>query len=279
MASTTAGVVDSFTEDETTEEDVGGYYYDIAFILESLTSRAFRIVGLFGVVMAGTFVYLYRGGIGEIREAFLGRMPPGQAAQVDIVTLHPVEALIFSIKFATLLGAVATLPLILYYVWPRLKERGLVGGDRRVLGIWAVTLLVGLVGGSAVGFFVVAPAIISYLARDAVEASMIISYRINNFGWLVVFTTVGIGLLVEVPVTMLLFHRGGLVTFDTMFGRWREVVMGIVIVAALVTPSSLLTMVVFSIPVAAAYMIGLAFLWVYTLGGRRTPRREGEAAD
>ena len=279
MASTTAGVVDSFTEDETTEEDVGGYYYDIAFILESLTSRAFRIVGLFGVVMAGTFVYLYRGGIGEIREAFLGRMPPGQAAQVDIVTLHPVEALIFSIKFATLLGAVATLPLILYYVWPRLKERGLVGGDRRVLGIWAVTLLVGLVGGSAVGFFVVAPAIISYLARDAVEASMIISYRINNFGWLVVFTTVGIGLLAEVPVTMLLFHRGGLVTFDTMFGRWREVVMGIVIVAALVTPSSLLTMVVFSIPVAAAYMIGLAFLWVYTLGGRRTPRREGEAAD
>ena len=279
MASTTAGVVDSFTEDETTEEDVGGYYYDIAFILESLTSRAFRIVGLFGVVMAGTFVYLYRGGIGEIREAFLGRMPPGQAAQVDIVTLHPVEALIFSIKFATLLGAVATLPLILYYVWPRLKERGLVGGDRRVLGIWAVTLLVGLVGGSAVGFFVVAPAIISYLARDAVEASMIISYRINNFGWLVVFTTVGIGLLVEVPVTMLLFHRGGLVTFDTMLGRWREVVMGIVIVAALVTPSSLLTMVVFSIPVAAAYMIGLAFLWVYTLGGRRTPRREGEAAD
>ena len=64
-----------------------------------------------------------------------------------------------------------------------------------------------------------------------------------------------------------------------MFDRWREVVMGIVIVAALVTPSSLLTMVVFSIPVAAAYMIGLAFLWVYTLGGRRTPRREGEAAD
>jgi len=279
MASTTTGVVDSFTEGETTEEDIGGYYYDIAFILESLTSRAFRIVGLFGVVMAASFLFLYRGGIGMIREEFLGQMPTQQADLVEIVALHPVEALIFAIKFSTLLGAVATLPLILYYVWPRLKERGLVGGDRRVLVVWGGTLLVGLVGGSLLGFFVVAPAIISYLAQDAVEAHMIINYRINNIGWLVVFTTVGIGLLVEIPVTMLLFHRGGLVTFTTMFDRWRSVVMAIVVTAALVTPSSLLTMLVFALPIALAYLIGLAMLWVYTLGGRRTPRREGETAD
>jgi sec-independent protein translocase protein TatC len=279
MASTTTGVVDSFTDEETTEEDIGGYYYDIAFILESLTSRAFRIVGLFGVVMAASFIFLYRGGIGMIREEFLSQMPAEQAGLVEIVALHPVEALIFAIKFSTLLGAVTTLPLILYYVWPRLKERGLVGGDRRVLAVWGGTLLVGIVGGSLLGFFVVAPAIISYLAQDAVEAHMIINYRINNIGWLVVFTTVGIGLLVEIPVTMLLFHRGGLVTFTTMFDRWRTVVMAIVVTAALVTPSSLLTMLVFALPIAIAYLVGLALLWVYTLGGRRTPRRERKAAD
>ncbi|WP_135364855.1 twin-arginine translocase subunit TatC [Halosimplex halophilum] len=279
LTSTTAGVVDSFTEEETTEDDIGGYYYDIAFILESLTSRAFRIVGLFGIVMAATFVFLYQGGIGRLRQIFFGRMPEGQIAQADIVTLHPAEALIFEIKFATLLGLVATLPLILYYAWPRLKERGLVGGDRRLLGLWAVTLLVGIVGGSVVGFLYVAPAIISWLAADAIESSMVIYYRINNFGWLVVLTTVGFGLLVEVPVTMFLFHRGGLVSFQTMFDRWRTVVMAIVVFAAFITPSSLLTMLVFAIPVAVAYMVGLGLLWVYTLGGRRTPSREGEAAD
>jgi len=143
FTSTTAGVVDSFTEEETTEDDIGGYYYDIAFILESLTSRAFRIGGLFMAVMALTFVYLYRGGIDDIRRAFVSQMPPGQQDLVRIVTLHPVEALIFEIKVATLLGLVATLPLLLYYAWPRLKERGLVGGDRRVLLVWGVTLEVG----------------------------------------------------------------------------------------------------------------------------------------
>ena len=279
LTSTTAGVVDSFTEEETTEDDIGGYYYDIAFILESLTSRAFRIVGLFGVVMAATFVFLYQGGMGTLRQIFFGRMPEGQIGQPDIVTLHPAEALIFEIKFATLLGLVATLPLILYYIWPRLKERGLVGGDRRLLGAWAVTLLVGIVGGSVVGFLYVAPAIISWLAADAIESSMVIYYRINNFGWLVVLTTVGFGLLVEVPVTMFLFHRGNLISFQTMFDRWRTVVMAIVVFAAFITPSSLLTMLVLALPVAFAYLVGLAILWVYTLGGRRTPAREGEAAD
>ncbi|QLH80600.1 twin-arginine translocase subunit TatC [Halosimplex pelagicum] len=279
LTSTTAGVVDSFTEEETTEDDIGGYYYDIAFILESLTSRAFRIVGLFGVVMAATFVFLYQGGIGTLQEAFFSRMPESQEVQANIVTLHPAEALIFEIKFATLLGLVATFPLILYYAWPRLKERGLVGGDRRVLGAWAVTLIVGIIGGSIVGFLYVAPAIISWLAADAIESSMVIYYRINKFGWLVVLTTVGFGLLVEVPVTMFLFHRGNLISFQTMFDRWRTVVMAIVVVAAFITPSSLLTMLVFAIPVAVAYMIGLGLLWLYTLGGRRTPSREGEAAD
>jgi sec-independent protein translocase protein TatC len=281
VTSTTAGVVDAFTEEETTEEDIGGYYYDIAFVLESLMSRTFRIVGVFMAVMAATFFYLYRGGIGDIREAFLSRMPESQVPDVQVVTLHPVEALIFEIKVSTLLGLVATLPVFLYYAWPALKERGLVGGDRRVLLVWGLTLFGGLIGGSILGFVVVAPAIISWLAADGIQASMVIYYRINNFGWLVIFTTVGIGLLAEVPVTMLLFERGGLLSFHTMFDHWRTVVMGIVVTAAFLTPSSLLTMLVLAIPVIVAYLLGLAVLWVVTLGGRRArvPESESEPAD
>ncbi|PSP17113.1 preprotein translocase subunit TatC, partial [Halobacteriales archaeon QH_10_67_13] len=59
LAETTAGIVDPFTEEETTEDDIGGYYYDIAFILDSLTSKAFWVVGVFMLVLAGTFTFLY----------------------------------------------------------------------------------------------------------------------------------------------------------------------------------------------------------------------------
>ncbi|MFT4880691.1 MAG: sec-independent protein translocase protein TatC, partial [Salinirussus sp.] len=53
ITSTAAGMADAFTEEETTEEDIGGYYYDIRFILDSLTSKAIWIVALFMTVLGG----------------------------------------------------------------------------------------------------------------------------------------------------------------------------------------------------------------------------------
>jgi len=280
LTRTGAGMVDAFTEDETTEEDIGGYAYDIAFVLDSLTSKTFRIAGLFALVLASTFVFLYRGGIGEIKRDFLARLPAGVTPdQVGIVALHPVEALIFEIKVATIIAGVATLPLVLYYAWPALKQRGFASGNRNVLVAWAGAMFAGLVVGSFVGYAFVAPTLISYLVADAVTAGMIIAYRINNFGWLIFFTTVGVGLLADVPVTMVLFHRGGLVGYGTMRRRWREITLAVFAVAAIASPRGVFTMFLFGIPIMLSYGLGLTILWVYTLGGRRTVRGARSQAD
>jgi len=265
---TAAGMLNAFTEEETTEDDIGGYYYDIAFILESLTSKAFRLVAVFMAVLAVSFAWLYRGGIRKVKDTFFARMPGSLQQSVDIVTLHPVEALIFMIKFSTLLAIVATLPLLLYYAWPALKERGLVRGDPRVMLVWGVTLLAGIAGGSLLGFFYIAPGIISWLATDALGANMVIAYRINNFGWLVIYTTVGIGLLAEIPVSMLLFHFGGIVSVQRMRAYWRHVVVGIFVFSGLFSPRGVFTMLLIALPAAFAYAVGLALLWVLTVGGR-----------
>jgi len=280
VTSTAAGMADAFTEEETTEDDIGGYYYDIRFILDSLTSKAIWIVAVFMAVLGGSFIYLYSGGIGDIRDAFLSSMPPGLAEEVSIVTLHPVEALIFEVKFSALLAAVAVLPLVLYFAWPAIEQRGITTGDRSILGVWGGTVILTLVGGTLVGFFYIAPAIIGFLATDALTSAMVIAYRINNFGWLVIFTTVGIGLLVEIPVTMLLFHRGGIVSYTTMRRYWRVAVLAFFAVAGLVSPKGVFTMLVLAIPASFAFGAGLGLLWLYTrIAGTRTPKAKGEAAD
>lgn len=275
---TTAGMVNAFTDDETTEEDIGGWYYDFAFILDSLTSKMFRLVVVFILVMVSVFTFLYTGGIGRVRADFLSRLPPEVVQPEDmVVALHPVEVLVFEVKISTLLGAVAVLPLVLYYAWPAAKERGLVSGDRDVFFTWGIAMLVGLAVGTFVGYTFVAPTIISYLVYDAMQADMIISYRIKNFFWLIFLTTAGVGLLANIPMTMFLFQRGGIATFRTMRDRWREVSIAVFAVSAFLTPSNLYTMFLIAIPVIAAYGLGLALLWFATLGGRRERPPQADA--
>jgi len=271
VTSTTAGVMNAFTEEETTEDDIGGYYHDIAFILDSLTSKAIWFVGTFMAISGAAFVFLYSGGIGDIRNTFVSNLPPSMRADVTFVNLHPVEHLIFIVKFSAILGAVAVLPLIVYFAWPALKERGFVGGQRGVLGIWSGTVIASMIGGSLVGFTYVAPTVISWLAFDVLQSGMIISYRVAKFGWLVLALTVGIGLLFEIPVTMLLFHRGNIITFQSVQDRWRTVTLGVFVAGALFSPKGIFTMFLVSIPVTIAFLVGLGVLWLYTLGGRRAP--------
>ncbi|PSQ16111.1 translocase [Halobacteriales archaeon QS_8_69_26] len=293
VTSTAAGVADAFTEDETTEEDIGGYYYDVAFVAESLTSKAFRIVGVFMLTMGLSFWWLYQGGLGQIKASFFSRIDPAvleAAAQGSdpspsaanyIIALHPVEQLIFEVKVSVIIGAMFAVPMTLYYAYPALKERGLtVGGDRRVFLVWGGSLLGAAGLGLGLGFFYVAPNIISFLVEDALAAGpngMIISYRLNAFFWLVIFTTAGVGVLADIPVSMILFHYGGLISFQTMYDRWRVVVVTIFALAGYFLPGGVLTMLIVSVPVALAYWVGLALLWLLTFPGRLGGGGGGEA--
>jgi sec-independent protein translocase protein TatC len=261
--------LDEFTDGETDEDDIGGYYADVTFILDSLSSRAFRIAAVFGIVLAATFGWLYTGGIGRVFEQFLSQLPSQVTPDdINVVALHPMEALIFEVKFSTLVAAAVTLPIVAYYAWPALRERGFVRGNRNVIFGWVAALVVGLFGGFVLGYTTVAPTVISYLVADGVRANMIIAYRITNFFWLIFFTTAGIGLLADVPVLMLLLNTAG-VSYRSMRNRWREVTVGIMGFAAVATPADVTPMFLVTIPLMVAYGVGIAVLFVVTLGGRR----------
>jgi sec-independent protein translocase protein TatC len=252
------------------DDDFEGYYTDLRFILDSITSRSFRLVGVFMIALAGTFGWLYTGGIKRVYDDFLARLPAQVRPEevLNVVALHPMEALVFEVKLSTIIAALATLPLVAYYAWPALRDRNLVRHRRRAVFGWTGALTAGLLGGFVLGYTTIAPSIISWVVNDAVVADMVVAYRITNFFWLIFFTTAGIGLLADVPILMILLNTAG-VGYGSMRGRWREVTVAVLAFAALFTPADVLTMFLVTIPLMAAYAIGLGFLFVVTLGGRR----------
>jgi sec-independent protein translocase protein TatC len=266
----TGTFLEELTEGERDEDDVGGYYDEVTFVLDSVTSKSFRIAAVFGITLALVFAWLYTGGIGDVFDQFLSQLPAAVTPDenITVVALHPMEALIFEVKFSTLIAAMVTLPVVAYYAWPALRERNIVRHRRRAVFGWAGALTAGLLGGFALGYGYVAPTIISFLVADAVQSNMIIAYRITNFFWLIFFTTAGIGILADIPVLMVLLNTAG-VSYRSMRARWREVTVGILTFAALFTPADIFTMFLVTIPLMTAYGFGLGVLYVITLGGRR----------
>ena len=262
--------LEEFTDGERDTDDIGGYYTDIKFIFDSLRSRSFRLVMTFLVGMVGTFMWFYLGGLGAVRENFLSRMPEQlvDEATLTIITLHPVEAVLFIVKVSVLVGALAVLPMAAYYAWPALRQLGFVRGNQNVVFLWTGSLTAGLLGGLAFGYFYVAPGVISYLVADATAADMLITYRVNDFFWLIIFTTAGIGLLADIPVLMILLNKSG-VPYAALRNRWREVTMALLMFAAVLTPADIMTMFLVTIPLMAAYGVGLFVLFFITAGGRR----------
>jgi len=274
FSDTAGGMLGAFADEDRDEDEIGGYMYDIGFILDSMRSRMFLIVAVFIGVFTATFAYLYTVGIKQIMDVFISQVPnealaPGQRATdaTDvIIALHPVEVLIFIVKFSGVVSILVTTPVVLYYAWPALQQRGLApgSGDRRAFLMWGYVLLMGTLTGAIVGFFGVAPTVLSYLVTDAVESGMVVSYRIKSLLWIVFFMTIGFGFFLNIPVGMLLLHLSDLVYFESMRTYWRHFVLVTFVLAALITPGGILTMLVFAIPVALAYLIGLVLLWLLT---------------
>ena len=258
------------TDGEQDTDDIGGYYKDIAFVAGSLRSKSFRLVATFMLVMVATFIWFYIGGLGAVRANFLSRLPTELAGEtaLEIITLHPVEALLFIVKVSVLAGAVAVVPVVAYYAWPALRELGVVRGRQAVVFLWVGSLTTGLLGGLALGYFYIAPATISYLVADMQAYNILPTFRVRDFFWLILFTTVGIGLLADVPIVMLLLNRAG-ITYRAMRTRWREVTIGMLTIGAVFSPADIVTMFLVTVPLMAAYGVGLLVLFLVTAGGRR----------
>jgi len=250
------------------EDDIGGYYTDLKFIFDSLRSRSFRLVAVFASVMAAAFTWLYLGGLATVRNDLEQRVPAEIEGGINIITLHPVEALIFMVKFSILLGIVAVFPVVLYYAWPALRERGFVAGRLSQVYLWTGALFGGLIGGFALGYAYIAPGLIGWLVTDARLADMIITYQVSDFLWLVVYTTIGIGFLADIPILMLLLNNAG-VPYDVFRSRWREVTVGIMLFAAVFNPADVIKMFLATLPLMAAYGVGIGLLFLVTFGGRR----------
>lgn len=144
---------------------------------------------------------------------------------------------IASFTVAFIGGFILAFPYIFWEIW-RFVKPALSDKEKRQSGgiiFWVSTLFF---IGVAFGYFILTPLMVNfyfnYKLSDMIDIRPTFSDYLEN----VIYTTVGIGLLFQLPLLILLLARAGIVTAATLRKFRRHAFVVILIAAAIITPTT-----------------------------------------
>lgn len=224
--------------------------------LEELRKRILWAV----VSVAATFAacWIYAGDLYEIASAPI-RMNPAVTLSVsrpqDIFGLHMKVTLVASIFFAA--------PLILTQAWLFISP-GLHRHERRYAIPFVVSASLLFVAGGAFGYFIAFPVALTYLLDWIVASKLTPIIDAVEYFDLFFSIMVALGIVFQIPAVIFVLSRIGLITAGMLVRYFKHAVLGCVIVAAIITPTTDFgNMLVIAGPMIVLYGVGIGVAWLF----------------
>lgn len=180
---------------------------------------------------------------------------PIAARGIEIIYTAMSEALMTKIKVALIAGVVAASPVVVWQVWSFIKPALYEAEIKAAKLLFVVILLLFLLGvvfcyGAvyflAVDFFLIAG---ENLATPMLSIDNYVSFL---FGFVVPF-----GLAFELPVAIWITTRLGWTTPQMLASKRKFVILGIAVVAAVLTPPDVVSQAMLGIPMLLLYEAGI----------------------
>lgn len=161
----------------------------------------------------------------------------------------------FSVSF--MLGFVIAFPYIFWEFWrfvkPALSEREL--KNARGIVFWISTLFfIGIL----FSYFVIAPFTINFFANYTLSPSFKNIITMTNYYDTLVDLILGVGIAFELPVIVYFLSRIGLLTPETMRSKRKFAILIIVVLASVITPPDVFSLVLVAMPMLVLYEISIS---------------------
>ena len=176
-----------------------------------------------------------------------------------LVYLNPVDPFNLNLKVAAVAGLFVSSPFVLYQLWCFISP-GLYRHEKRyVLPFMASSVGLYLAGGYF-GYRVVYPQALTFLIDFGKEFQPMIT--IEEYTQLFVSIVVGMGAIFEMPILVFFLALMGIVSAGWMWRNIRYSILGIFIVAAIITPTpDIVNMCIFAAPMVALYLLSIGIAW------------------
>jgi sec-independent protein translocase protein TatC len=190
-------------------------------------------------------------------------------------TLHPFtpfEGAFVRLGFVLVGGVVIALPFILYEVWAFVAP-GLTRAERRAVGPFIPVAMLLFLLGVAMAYVLTGPAVKALLYLNPPNTQPLLN--LNQTVLQLVRFYLAFGLCFQVPIVIVILAKLGLVDSRLLISRWREAVILIFVVAAVVTPTwDPITLTAAALPVVALYAGTIGVVKLIERGRRRATQDE-----
>lgn len=160
---------------------------------------------------------------------------PFEREGCSLIFLGAIDGFLITVKVIVFLALVAALPVLLYQLWAFIVP-GLTDRERRwAIPFVALSLILFLLGGLAA--YLTLPKALGFLlgvGGDFVSPLL----TVDKYIGFVIFTILAFGLGFEFPILLISLTAAGVLTNETMRRYRRQVVLGLAIFAAVITPSA-----------------------------------------
>ena len=212
------------------------------------------------VLVGSTVCYYFSNAIFAFMVAPLREnLQPGQGLIGTSVT----EAFFSEIKVAIAAGVLFTCPYIFYQIW-RFIAPGLSGGEKKLVLPFVTCATLFFLGGAYFCYRVVLPVAFKYFVEQYNTMGVVPAIRIGEYFTFFFRMVLAFGITFELPVFTFFLVRLGLWNYRLMISSFRYAIIGIFILAAILTPTpDVINQSLLALPMLVLYIasIGVAYIW------------------
>ena len=188
---------------------------------------------------------------GWFAQPLLDKLPKGG----QLIAVEVASPFFAPLKLAFFVAVFAVMPWLLYQAWAFVAP-GLYKREKRLAFPLLASALVLFYSGCAFAFFVVLPSVFGFLAKVTPDGVAMMT-DINAYLDFVLVIFLAFGISFELPVALVILVLLGWVT-PKQLSEWRGyAIVGIFIVAAVITPPDVISQLLLAIPMCLLYEAGI----------------------
>jgi len=179
----------------------------------------------------------------------------GPDGQPSLFNFDPIEGFATRLRLGSYGGLILAMPVVLWQVW-RFIVPALHAKEKRYAIPFIISSVFLFLLGGALAFLTLEKALeflISWSGDDVSQA-----FQVSKYVRLVMLMIAAFGVGLQFPVLLVFLQLVGIVTPEQLISQWRYAILGIVLVAAVITPSGdPISLAALAIPMSVLYVVAV----------------------